>query len=249
MPPRRLVDRLRICRELIPEAVEVDALAPGHEPLLVRAVKIEMPGLRVAELRRPIADARQGRIDDDPARDAGGILRRQRIADHVADVVRDEIGLVDLQTVEHAGNVDRLVLLRVAGVGMRGEPHAAQIRHDHGVVGHQLPRNRRPHVAAIAETVKHQGATAVRRSRLSQRVGKLERPRIAEREVEAGNEIDQVTGHQFRRAVDPDGIRPRSRLTLFADRRALLEAPRRNLRAQAYDIAKRTVCIELPRLI
>src|SRR5436305_12016319 len=40
---RRIVDRLRVGRQLIPEAVEIDALAAGDQALLVRAAKIEMP--------------------------------------------------------------------------------------------------------------------------------------------------------------------------------------------------------------
>ena len=42
---------------------------------------------------------------------------------------------LDLQRVEHAGDVARLGLLVVAAGGMRRKAHAAQIGHDDGVVG------------------------------------------------------------------------------------------------------------------
>ena len=47
-------------------------------------------------------------------RDAIGILGGKGVADHVADVVGDKVGLVDLQRVEHAGNILALRLLVVA---------------------------------------------------------------------------------------------------------------------------------------
>jgi hypothetical protein len=53
----------------------------------------------------PGPDAGKGSIHDDPFRDAIRILRRERVANHVADVVGDEIGLLDGEAVEHAGNV------------------------------------------------------------------------------------------------------------------------------------------------
>ena len=104
----------------------------------------------------PVADARQRRVHHDPARDAARKLRRERVADHVADVVRDEIGLLDLQMIEHAGDVERLVLLRVARVRMRRKPHAAKIRRDDRVILHEHRGERRPHVAGIAEAVQQE---------------------------------------------------------------------------------------------
>ena len=61
-----------------------------------------------------------------------GYCAANAIADHVADVVGDEIGAVDLERIEHAGDVAGLRLLVVAAGGLRGEAHAAQVGHDDG---------------------------------------------------------------------------------------------------------------------
>ena len=160
MVARRFIDSLWIRRQLVPEAVEIDALAPSDQPLHVGSAEVEMPEQRAADDVVPITDAGQRRIDHDPAGNAVAILRREGVAHHVADVVGDEVGFLDFQMVENARNVDGLIFLRVARVGMRGKPHAAQIRHDHGMIFHQLRRNRRPHVAGITKAVQqdHGGA-------------------------------------------------------------------------------------------
>jgi hypothetical protein len=45
---------------------------------------------------------------------AGGIFRGKRIPNHVAYIVRDQVGLIDLECVEHAGDIVALRLLVVA---------------------------------------------------------------------------------------------------------------------------------------
>ena len=94
MLARRLVDRLRIGRQLVVEAVEIDALAALDQPVDVRPAEIEMPQQRAFEDLVPRPDAGQRRVDHHPFGDAVGILRGERVADHVADVVGDEIGLL-----------------------------------------------------------------------------------------------------------------------------------------------------------
>ncbi len=74
--------------------------------------------------------------------------------DHVADVVADHFDLLDLQSIEHAGDVAALGLLVVAAGRMRRQAHAAQVRHDHGVVTRQPGGQRRPHVARLAIAVQ-----------------------------------------------------------------------------------------------
>ena len=64
------------------------------------------------------------------------------------------VGAVDLQRIEHAGDVAGLGLLVEAAGGLGGEAHAAQVRHDHGVVARQVGRQRRPHVAGLAIAVQ-----------------------------------------------------------------------------------------------
>ena len=83
------------------------------------------------------------------------MLRHQRIADHVADVVGDEIGLGNLEMIHDTGDVDGLVLLCVAGIGMRRETHSAQVWHDDRMILDQHRGNRRPHIAAVAESMQH----------------------------------------------------------------------------------------------
>ena len=68
--------------------------------------------------------------------------------------MRHQVGFLDLQRIHHAGDVERLVLLGIAAIGMRRQAHAAQVRHNHGVILHQLYRGRRPHVAGIGEAVQ-----------------------------------------------------------------------------------------------
>jgi hypothetical protein len=48
MGPRGLVDLRGVAGELVPEAVEIDALTPGDEPFGVRPAEGEMPEQGVA---------------------------------------------------------------------------------------------------------------------------------------------------------------------------------------------------------
>ena len=114
-----------------------------------------MPEERAEPDLVPGTDAGQRRVDHHPARDAVGILRGERIAYHVADVVRHEIGFPDSEMVHDARDVERLVLFRVAGVGMGREAHAAQVGRDDGVILREHGGGRRPHVARVGEAVQH----------------------------------------------------------------------------------------------
>ena len=70
----------------------------------------------------------------DEAGDPIRVLRRQRIADHVADIVGDERRPRDAERIEQPGHVLALGLLVVAALGPRGEAHAAQVGDDDAVV-------------------------------------------------------------------------------------------------------------------
>ena len=90
-----------------------------------------------------------------------GCCAAKAIADHVADIVRDEIGPVDLQRVEHARHVAGLRLLVEAAGRLGGEAHAAQVRHDDGVVARKIGGHRRPHVARLAIAVQQHDGRAL----------------------------------------------------------------------------------------
>ncbi len=103
----------------------------------------------------PISDSRQRCVDHHPFGNAGRILCHQRIAHHIADVVRYQVGLPDLQRIHHARDIHGLVLLGVACIRMRGEAHTAQVRHHYRMILREHCGCWRPHVARIAKSVQH----------------------------------------------------------------------------------------------
>ena len=56
MPPRRLVDLFRIGGQLVIKAVEINPLAPGHQPFLVGDREIEVPQKRALLDLFPVGD-------------------------------------------------------------------------------------------------------------------------------------------------------------------------------------------------
>lgn len=70
-----------------------------------------MPEQGVFENLLPRADAGKRRVYQDESPDPLGALNGERIADHIADIMGDEIGLCDLQGVQHPCNVACLRLL------------------------------------------------------------------------------------------------------------------------------------------
>ena len=71
----------------------------------------------------------------------------------IADVVGDEIGPADLQRVHHLRDVARLRLLLVSALWMGREADASQVGNDHLVLADERRRDRRPHVAGVAEAM------------------------------------------------------------------------------------------------
>ena len=114
-----------------------------------------MPEQRALDDLFPVAGAGKRRIHRHPTGDAIGKLGGERITDHVADVVRHEIGLRNVELVENCGDIGRLVPFVVAARRTRREAHAAQVGNDDGVIANELRRQRRPHVAGVAETMQH----------------------------------------------------------------------------------------------
>ena len=168
--------------QLVPEAIEVDALPALHQTLLVRTPKIEVPQRRVTNDVVPVADSGERCIDYHPTRDPVRKLSSQRIADHIADVMCDQICLLDLERIHDAGNVGCLVLLGVAGIRVIRHTHAAQVGDDHGMILGQNNCQGGPHITCKAEAVQqHHGralaadsdieAGAVRRNHLRVKAG------------------------------------------------------------------------------
>ena len=114
-----------------------------------------MPQHRTFQYFVPRPNTRQRRIDDSPAGNAIGVLRGKRVTDHVADIMRDEIGFLDVEPVHLAGDVLRLRFFVVTGVRIRRQTHAAQVGNDDCVVLRERRCQWRPHVAGIAEAVQH----------------------------------------------------------------------------------------------
>jgi hypothetical protein len=113
-------------------------------------------------------------------------LSSQRIADHIADVMCDQVCLLDIESVHDAGDVDCLVLLGVAGIRMVGHAHAAQVGDDHGMVLGQNNCQGSPHITRKAEAMQqHHGRTltadsdveagAIRRNHLRVKTGRKRR--------------------------------------------------------------------------
>ena len=140
--------------QFVPEAVEIDALASFHEPVHVRAAKIEMPQHRAFQDFVPGSNSGQGRVDDDPFADPVRILSGECVAHHVADIMGDKRGLLNVEFVQHRRRCrwpgfschSRLRIRRIA--------HPAQVRHDNRVIPDQHLGERCPHVAGVAKAVQ-----------------------------------------------------------------------------------------------
>ena len=140
--------------KLVPEAVEVDALAARDEALHVGPAEPEVPQQRVLQDLLPRADPRHRSVDQNEARHPLRVLHGEGVADHVADIVRDEIGAIDLERVENARHVAGLGLLVVSRGRFGGQAEAAQVRHHDGMVAREILGHRRPHVAGLAIAVQ-----------------------------------------------------------------------------------------------
>jgi len=119
MAARCLVDRFGIGGKFVPKSVEINTLAALDQPLHIRPTEVEVPQQWAAGDFVPGANSRQRRVDHDLARNARGKLRRKRIADHIADIVRNECSFLDLQLVHNGRDIMGLGLLVVTVFGMR----------------------------------------------------------------------------------------------------------------------------------
>src|SRR3954449_11273346 len=109
------------CRKLVVEAVEIDAFAAFHQSVYIGATKIEVPEHGALDDLVPRADAGQWCVDDCPLGDTVGILRGERVADHVADIVRHQIGFLHIELVHHRYDVDGFGFLVIAALRLGRE--------------------------------------------------------------------------------------------------------------------------------
>ena len=93
---RRLGIRRARRRALVPEPIEVDPLTPCHQPLGIRTPEGEMPGCMALDDLIPWPDSSERRIDQHESAHTARVPGCERIAHHVADVMRHEVGLCDL---------------------------------------------------------------------------------------------------------------------------------------------------------
>jgi hypothetical protein len=122
MAARRFIDRLRIGREFVPEAVEVNALAALDQALDIGPAEVEVPQRRAPHVFIPRTDAWKRSIHGDPSVDAIRVLGSEGVAGPVADVVSYEIDFVDLELVENKRDVAGLGFLVIAGFGCDESP-------------------------------------------------------------------------------------------------------------------------------
>ena len=139
--------------EVVPDAVEIDALAALDEALFVGAPEGEVPEAVVFDDVVPGGDAGEGSVHDDEALDFVGVERGVGVGDHDADVVRDDEGAVEAEGGDDGANVGGLCLLVVAAGGAGGAADAAEVGHDDGVVFDEFGGERRPGVAGFGVAV------------------------------------------------------------------------------------------------
>jgi hypothetical protein len=100
-----------IAGEIIPYAIEVDALTTGHKPFGVRPVKVEMPNSWIQENLIPRLDARNRGIQHYQPLNLVGIHCSVRVRHRIPDVVCNNEGLVISQSGNDGANVVGLRLL------------------------------------------------------------------------------------------------------------------------------------------
>ena len=92
-------------REVIPDAIKVDALPPGHKPFGIRAMKIEMPNSRTLQNLGPRLDSRNRCVHHDEPLNFVRVHRSIRISHHVADVMGHHESSVVSERGDHSPNI------------------------------------------------------------------------------------------------------------------------------------------------
>ncbi len=147
--------------EIVPEVLEVDALAAVDQLERRLAVEVEVPEVAQQPDVRPVADAGQERVHQHDAVDLGGILRGVGVGDHQPDVVTGDAHMLVAERGGERVDVLRHGLLVVALLGLGGLAEAAQIGRDDGVGLGELRNQRQPHVAVLGVAVQQEDRLAL----------------------------------------------------------------------------------------
>src|SRR5438445_9994261 len=107
-----------IAREIVPDSVEIDALATCDKPLCVGTVEVEMPDARIQENRVPRLDAGNGRVHHHQTVNLVRVGRSVGVSDHVADVVGDYKSFVESERGDYCTDVLCFRLLVVSTCGI-----------------------------------------------------------------------------------------------------------------------------------
>jgi hypothetical protein len=157
----RLVEVLRIERELVPEPVEIDAFATGNQTLHVGATEAKLPHTRVLNNLFPGPNSRKWCINWHESSHSIGGCGGEGVANHVADVVSDKIGTCHADSVHHSSYITTLCFLVIASRWPGGEAKPAQIGHDDGMVCDERSRQWCPHVAGRTKTMQQHDRRAL----------------------------------------------------------------------------------------
>jgi hypothetical protein len=111
---RGFIRLARIAGEVIPDAVEVNALPACHQALCIRSVEVEVPHAGVLQDLVPGLDAGNRSVHDNQPLDFVRVGCSIGVGDHVANIVRNHEGLVEAKCGDHGANVLGLRLLIVA---------------------------------------------------------------------------------------------------------------------------------------
>ena len=101
----------------------------------------------------PWGDAGNGCVHDDEAVDFVWVECGVGVGYHVADVVRDDGGIVETESGDDGANVGGLSFLVVASGGAGGAADAAEVGHDDSVSFDELGGERGPGVACLCVAV------------------------------------------------------------------------------------------------
>ena len=160
----RFRDRVRrVGGEVVPEVLEVDALAAGDQLQRRLAVEVEVPEVAQQPDALPVADAGQERVHQHDPLDLGRILRGVGVGDHQADVVADDAARARGRATAPARGCpapsSSCRSRRPASATGRCRAGRARSRLVLAQLGHQRP----PHVAGLGVAVQEDHRVALRR--------------------------------------------------------------------------------------